>query len=59
MPAFVEYSEDGEPKIITQSLAIIEYLQEKYPLQGINIIGHDVYQRAKVEIKWIHIDPEI
>ena len=59
MPAFVEYSEDGEPKIITQSLAIIEYLQEKYPSQGINIIGHDVYQRAKVNMKLLHIDVEI
>ena len=29
----------------------MEYLQEKYPSQGINIIGHDAYQRAKVNMK--------
>jgi len=48
VPAYIDYTEDGEPITITQSLAIMEYLEEKYPTQGINILGHDIFQRAKV-----------
>ena len=51
MPAYIDYTEDGQPTTITQSLAIIEYLEEKYPTQGINILGHDIFQRAKVIVQ--------
>ena len=48
VPAYIEYIENGETKVITQSLAIMEYLQDKYPTQGTNILTDDIYQRAKV-----------
>ena len=50
VPAFIEYLPDGQYNVITQSLAIMEYLQEKYPQKGINILTNDVHQRAKVII---------
>ena len=48
VPAYIENTENGETKVITQSLAIMEYLQDKYPTQGTNILTDDIYQRAKV-----------
>jgi len=48
VPAYIDYTEDGEPRTITQSLAIMEYLEEKYQSQGISILGNDIFQRAKV-----------
>ena len=48
VPAYIEYDSDGKSKVITQSLAIMEYLQEKYPEQGINVLTKDIDQRAKV-----------
>ena len=50
VPAYIEYLSDGQYNVITQSLAIMEYLQEKYPEKGINILTNDVHQRAKVII---------
>ena len=48
VPAYVEYDSLGKSTVITQSLAIMEYLQEKYPEQGINVLTKDIDQRAKV-----------
>ena len=50
VPAYIEYLPDGQYNVITQSLAIMEYLQEKYPEKGINILTSDINQRAKVVI---------
>ena len=50
VPAYIEYLPDGQYNVITQSLAIMEYLQEKYPQKGINILTSDINQRAKVVI---------
>ena len=50
VPAYIEYLPDGQYNVITQSLAIMEYLQEKYPEKGVNILTNDVHQRAKVII---------
>ena len=50
VPAYIEYLPDGQYNVITQSLAIMEYLQEKYPEKGINILTNDIHQRAKVVI---------
>ena len=48
VPAYNEYDSDGKSKVITQSLAIMEYLQEKFPEKGINILTNDIDQRSKV-----------
>ena len=50
VPAYIEYLPDGQYNVITQSLAIMEYLQERYPEKGINILTNDIHQRAKVVI---------
>ena len=48
VPAYVEYDSFGKPTVITQSLAIMEYLQDKYPGREINILPGNIIQRAKV-----------
>ena len=55
VPAYIEDNEEGESKAITQSLAIMEYLQDKHPTQGINILTDDIYQRAKVIEKNLYL----
>lgn len=41
----LEISEDGEPHMLTQSLAILEYLEERYPDPA--LLPADPVQRAK------------
>ena len=48
VPAYIEHTSEGKSETITQSLAIMEYLQDKFPEQGINILTNNVTQRAKV-----------
>ena len=59
VPAYIEYTSDGSSNIITQSLAIMEYLQDKYPENGINILTNDINQRAKVTQIEIYLKNEI
>ena len=59
VPAYIEYTSDGNSNIITQSVAIMEYLQDKYPENGINILTNDINQRAKVTHIEINMNNEI
>ena len=58
VPVYIEYDSGGKSQVITQSLAIIEYLQEKYPQQGFNVLTNDINHRVQVRYIII-IKPDI
>jgi glutathione S-transferase len=46
VPVLIEHNENEEPLVLSDSTAICEYLEEKYP--DINMIGNNLSERAEI-----------